>query len=284
MSSDPKMQRSEPVAGHASLVRERLGLAGGLSVLLLVSFVAVAIAASTGLVAADYRSFVADPYAPPGSGLWLGADALGRDLGARVIQGAQVSLVVGVCGALLTLCTGSLLGALAGLRGGAVDRVLVAITDAIAAIPPLIALLGGALILGPGVFSVIVVIGLSQWTGVFRSVRAEARRLLSADFVRAAEAMGAGPGHQLRVHLLPHLAPLLLTSAVLYFVHAIKVEAVLAYFGQSAQELPSFGALLAECGSELARGIWWPLVGASVPLALLVLAAQVLADRLSDES
>lgn len=276
--------REMPPPERAQLGRDRLGFAGGLSLLLLVCFVVVAIAASLGLLGADYRSFVADPYAPPGPGLWLGADALGRDLGARVIQGAQVSLLVGICGALLTLCTGSLLGALAGLRGGAVDRMLVAITDAVAAIPPLIALLGGALILGPGVFSVIIVIGLSQWTGVFRSVRAEARRLRCADFFRAAEAMGAGPWHQLRVHLLPHLAPLLLTSAVLYFVHAIKVEAVLAYFGQSAQELPSFGGLLAECGSELARGIWWPLVGASVPLALLVLAAQVLADRLSDES
>ncbi|HFE47146.1 MAG TPA: ABC transporter permease [Nannocystis exedens] len=284
MSRDLKKPQIDRMVGRGSLIRERLGLAGGLSVLLLVGFAVVAIGASTGLIAADYRSFVADPYGPPGAGLWLGADALGRDLGARVIQGAQVSLLVGVSGALLTLCTGSMLGALAGLRGGGVDRVLVAITNAIAAIPPLIALLGGALILGPGVFSVIVVIGLSQWTGIFRSVRAEARRLLSADFVRAAEAMGAGPGHQLRVHLLPHLAPLLWTSAVLYFVHAIKVEAVLAYFGQSAQELPSWGALLAECGSELARGIWWPLVGASVPLALLVLAAQVLADRLSDRS
>jgi peptide/nickel transport system permease protein len=264
-------------------VGARLGAAGALAAATLAAFVLVALAAALGLVGADFHAFVADPYAPPAPGLWLGADALGRDLGARVVQGAQVSLVVGVGGALLTLGVGGLLGALAGLRGGLVDRALVALTDAVAAIPPLIALLGGALILGPGVASVIVVIGLSQWTGVFRSVRAEARRLRVADFVRAAEAMGAGWGHQLRAHLLPHLAPLLLTSAVLYFVHAIKVEALLAFFGQSAQELPSWGGLLAECGSELARGIWWPLVGASVPLALLVLAAQVVADRLSDD-
>jgi len=263
--------------------RARLGIVGGLGLVVLLGFLGMALAAALGLVGAEHQAFVADPYAPPGEGLWLGADSLGRDLGARVIQGAQVSLLVGLGGALLTLGIGGLLGALAGLRGGGLDRLLVAVTDAVAAIPPLIALLGGALILGPGVTSVILVIGLSQWTGVFRSVRAEAARLRGADFVRAAQAMGAGFGHTLRVHLLPHLAPLLLTSAVLNFVHAIKVEAVLAYFGQSAQELPSWGSLLAECGSELARGIWWPLVGASVPLALLVLVAQVLADRLSDD-
>ncbi len=261
-----------------------LGLAGGLSLASLAIFGLLALGAALGWIGGDYQAFVADPYAAPGVGLWLGADALGRDLGARVLQGAQVSLVVGLGGALLTLVIGACLGALAGLRGGWVDRLLVALTDAVAAIPPLVALLGGALILGPGVASVILVIGLSQWTGLFRSVRAEARRLAAADFVRAAEAMGAGFSHQLRVHLLPHLAPLLMTSAVLYFVHAIKVEAVLAFFGQSSQVLPSWGGLLAECGSELARGIWWPVVGASVPLAIVVLAAQVLADRLSDST
>ncbi|MCB9703575.1 MAG: ABC transporter permease subunit [Myxococcales bacterium] len=260
----------------------KLGRAGGAALALLGAFALVAAAAALGLVGADYHGFVAEPYAPPGPGLWLGADALGRDLGARVLQGTRVSLLVGVVASLLTLALGGLLGGLAGLRGGWVDRLVIALTDAVAAIPPLITLLGFCLVLGPGVSSVILAIALSQWTGICRSVRAEARRLRRADFVRAAEAMGAGWPHLLRVHLLPHLAPLLLTSAVLYFVHAIKVEALLAFFGQSSQELPSWGLLLAECGSELSRGIWWPLVGASAPLALLTLAAQVVADRLAD--
>lgn len=262
-------------------LRARLGVAGLVALAILAGFVALALAAALGLVAADFHAFVADPHAPPGPGLWLGADALGRDLGARAIQGARVSLTVGTGGSILTLAIGGLLGGLAGLRGGAVDRLLVALTDAVAAIPPLITLLGASLLLGAGVLPVILAIGLSQWPAIFRSIRAEARRLRRADFVRAAEAMGAGLGHQLRVHLIPHLAPLLGTSAVLYFVHAVKVEAVLAFFGQSSQELPSWGLLLSECGSELARGIWWPLAAASAPLALLVLAAQVLADRLA---
>ncbi|MEZ4452413.1 MAG: ABC transporter permease subunit [Nannocystaceae bacterium] len=264
-------------------LRRRLGAAGLVASAILLAFVALALAAAAGLVGADYHAFVAAPYTPPGPDLWLGADALGRDLGARAIQGARVSLAVGVGGSILTLAIGGLLGGLAGLRGGAIDRLLVALTDAVASIPPLITLLGASLLLGAGVVPVILAIGLSQWPAVFRSIRAEARRLRRADFVRAAEAMGAGLGHQLRVHLLPHLAPLLLTSAVLYFVHAVKVEAVLAYFGHSSQTLPSWGLLLAECGSELARGIWWPLVAASAPLAVLVLCAQVVADRLAED-
>lgn len=261
----------------------RLGRGGALALLTLAGFVAVALLAALGLVGADFFSFVAEPYAPPGAGLWLGADALGRDLGARVLQGARVSLLVGLGGAALTLALGGLLGGLAGLRGGPLDRALVALADALAAIPAIIALLGVAMLLGPGLPTVVAAIGLTQWTGLFRSVRAEAQRLRAADFYRAAEAMGAGRRHQLRHHLLPHLRPLLLTSAVLHFVHAVKVEAVLAFFGLSSAELPSWGGLLAECGGESTRGIWWPLLGASAPLALLVLAAQVLADRLAED-
>jgi ABC-type dipeptide/oligopeptide/nickel transport system permease subunit len=80
--------------------------------------------------------------------------------------------------------------------------------------------------------------------------------------------------------LLPQLRPVLITAVVLAFVYAVKVEAVLAYFGASAPDLPSWGRMLAESGSELARGVWWPTLAASVPLAVLVLCAQVLADRL----
>jgi ABC-type dipeptide/oligopeptide/nickel transport system permease subunit len=87
----------------------------------------------------------------------------------------------------------------------------------------------------------------------------------------------------LRAHVLPNLTPLLSTSFALIFVWAVKAEAVLGYLGLSAVEWPSWGRIMADGGSELARGIWWPVVGAALPLALLVLSVQVLADRLSDD-
>ena len=260
----------------------RLGWTGWAAALALAAFAMAGALGAVGLAGAEHARIVAEPYAPPGSALWLGADALGRDLGARVLAGAQVSLFVGVAGALGTVGFGGLLGGLAGLRGGALERALVGLADAVAALPGVVALLGVALCVGPGLVGAAAAIILTQWTGVFRSVRAESRRLQSADFYRAAEAMGAGVGHQLRHHLAPHLRPLLLTSTALLFVHAIKVEAVIAFFGYSSQEAPSWGALLAECGGEVARGIWWPAVGASAPLAVVVLAAQVLADRIEE--
>lgn len=260
----------------------RLGLVGWSALAVVLGFALLALGAALGLYAGDHARAVGPEHLSPRPGVWLGTDALGRDLLARAIQGARVSLAVGGGAALGVVALGGLLGALAGLRGGWTDRLLAGLTDAVAAVPPVVVLLGAALLRSPGVITAIAAISLTQWTGVFRSVRAEALRLRAADHDRAAVAMGAGALHRLRWHLFPRLRPLLVTALVLSFVYAVKVEALLAYFGASAQELPSWGRLLAESGSELARGIWWPTAAASVPLALLVLCAQVLADRLSD--
>ncbi len=261
---------------------KRLGVTGRLALVGLVVFVLLALGAGLGLFARGFEQAVGPEHVGPGPGAWLGTDALGRDLLARTIQATRVSLVVGVGAALGMVGLGALLGALAGLRGGWTDRTLAGLSDAVAAVPPVVMLLGAALLLAPGLSTAIVAIALTQWTGVFRSVRAEALRLRAADHDRAAVAMGAGLVHRVRWHLLPRLRPVLRTALVLSFVYAVKVEAVLAYFGASAQTLPSWGRLLAESGSELARGIWWPVAAASVPLALLVLCAQVLADRVGE--
>ena len=259
-----------------------LGLAGGLALAGLGAFVVLALGAWLGLWAGGFAEAMAREHLSPGPGAWLGTDALGRDLLARTIQGARVSLAVGGGAALGLVTIGGLLGALAGLRGGWTDRLLAGLCDALAAIPPVVTLLGAALLLRPGLATAIVAIAATQWHGVFRGVRAEALRMRAADHDRAARAMGAGLWHRVRWHLWPRLRPVLVSSLVLGFVYAVKVEAVLAYFGASEQALPSWGRLLAETGSELARGIWWPTAAASVPLALLVLCAQVLADRLGE--
>jgi ABC-type dipeptide/oligopeptide/nickel transport system permease subunit len=254
----------------------------GLALAGLLGFVALAVLAAAGVIATGYEAPVGPEHLAPGPGAWLGTDALGRDLLARAIQGTRVSLAVGAGAALGMVAIGGTLGALAGMRGGWTDRGLVALTDAFAAVPPLVVLLAAALVVSPGVAMAALAIACTQWTGVFRGVRADALRLRSSDHDRASVAMGAGVWHRVRWHLIPQVRPLLVTSVVLAFVYAVKVEAVLAFFGASAPGLPSWGRMLAETGSELARGIWWPTAAASVPLALLVLCAQVLADRLGD--
>ena len=258
----------------------QVGAAGWIALAGLGVFVGLALAAKLGVIAGGFEAPVGPELMPPGPGAWLGTDALGRDLLARAIQGARVSLVVGGLAAIGMVTIGAGLGALAGMRGRWMDRALVGATDAFAAVPPLVTLLAAALVISPGVTTTALAIACTQWTAIFRSVRAEALRLRSSDHDRASVAMGAGVWHRVRWHLLPQLRPVLITAVVLAFVYAVKVEAVLAYFGASAPDLPSWGRMLAESGSELARGVWWPTLAASVPLALLVLCAQVLADRL----
>ena len=256
-----------------------LGRAERLALLGLGGFVVLALGAAAGLWAQAWDVPVGRPYMSPGTDAWLGTDALGYDLFAQAVQGARVSLVAGVGGAAGAVAVGGALGAWAGLRGGWTDRLLSGATDAFAAVPPVVALLAMALALGPGVSTVVVAIAATQWTGVFRAARAEGQRLRAADYYRAAQAMGAGTLHQIGWHVVPALRPVLLSALVVLFAHAVKVEALLAYLGASAPELPSWGKLLARSGSELARGVWWPTLAASAPLALLVLSAQVLADR-----
>jgi peptide/nickel transport system permease protein len=245
----------------------------------LVGFAVLAFGAAAGLWAQAWEEPVGPSYMSPGTAAWLGTDALGYDLWAQMIQGARVSLVAGVGGAGGAVIVGGALGAWAGLRGGWTDRLLSGLTDAFAAVPAIVALLAAALALGPGTATVVLAIAATQWTGVFRAARAEGQRLRAADFYRAAQAMGAGTAHQIGWHVLPALRPVLLSSLVVLFAYAVKVEALLAYLGASAPDLPSWGKLLARSGSELARGIWWPTLAASLPLALLVLCAQVVADR-----
>ncbi|SFD84750.1 peptide/nickel transport system permease protein [Nannocystis exedens] len=256
-----------------------LGRAGRVALLGLGGFAVLALGAAAGLWAQAWDVPVGRPYMSPGTGTWFGTDALGYDLFAQAVQGARVSLVAGAGGAAGAVAVGGALGAWAGLRGGWTDRLLSGATDAFAAVPPVVALLAIALALGPGVSTVVVAIAATQWTGVFRAARAEGQRLRVADYYRAAQAMGAGTLHQIGWHVVPALRPVLLSALVVLFAHAVKVEALLAYLGASAPELPSWGKLLARSGSELARGIWWPTLAASAPLALLVLCAQVLADR-----
>ncbi|MBZ5710881.1 ABC transporter permease [Nannocystis pusilla] len=260
-------------------MRPALGRLGWLALGGIGGFVVLALGAAAGLWAQAWDVPVGRPYMSPGTGAWLGTDALGYDLWAQALQGARVSLVAGGGGALGAVSVGGVLGAWAGLRGGWTDRLLSGATDAFAAVPPVVALLAVALALGPGVATVVLAIAATQWTGVFRAARAEGQRLRAADYYRAAQAMGAGTFHQIGWHVVPALRPVLLSALVVLFAHAVKVEALLAYLGASAPELPSWGKLLARSGSELARGVWWPTLAASAPLALLVLCAQVLADR-----
>ncbi len=213
----------------------------------------------------------------------LGADRLGRDVGSKVVQGTRISVTVGVLAAVLATLIGTVLGAMAGFWGGRVGDVLEAFYNVFTAMPSILLILACAAVMGRGITSVVVILGLTGWTGVYRLVRAEFMKHVGRDYVRAAEAIGVSPGARMLRHILPNVSHGVLVQLSILVVGFIKYEVILSYLGLGvAIDQVSWGTLLAEAQSELMLGCWWQLATTTVFMALFVTAFALMTDALRD--
>jgi peptide/nickel transport system permease protein len=229
---------------------------------------------------------------PPSALHLLGTDELGRDVFLRLLHGGRVSLAVGLGGALLAAVIGTLIGLAAGYAGGALDAFLMRLTDAVIALPllPLLIVLaavdlgklgladaGGAF---AGVLRIVVIVALFGWTTTARLVRASVLTLRTREFVLAARALGAGPRHILRRHILPNAMTPILVATTLSIGNVILAESVLSFLGLGIQPpLPSWGNMLTgaqELVFEAPRLALWP----GLLIFATVLAFNVLGDGL----
>jgi len=228
----------------------------------------------TGAAAGESRS----PTLP------LGGDKWGRDVLKKVVKGTETSLVVGLAAAALATFLGTLFGALAGFRGGVVDDFFNWLYSVFTAIPYLLLVLAIAAVIGQkGVLTVVLILGLTGWTGIFRLVRAEYIKHKVREYVLAADAIGASPGRRMFVHILPNVSHVVLVQLSLYVVLFIKSEVILTFLGFGVGvETVSWGSMLAEAGSELLLGKWWQLAVATVAMALLVTAFSLFTDAMRD--
>ena len=232
----------------------------------------------------------ADPYAPaleerlrpPGPGHPLGQDTLGRDVLARVLHGARISLLVGAVTVGLSIAAGLALGAAAGYAGGWLDEVVMRGIDLLLAFPGLLLAIALAAVLGPSVRNVVLALSLLGWAGYARLVRAEVAVLRRREFVHAAEALGARPGRIILRHLLPLVAPALLVQATFGMAGAIVAEASLSFLGLGAPPpLASWGAMVDE-GRGFLLVAPHLIVFPGMALAATVLMLQLLGDGLRD--
>ena len=231
----------------------------------------------------DINANVGASYGPPNWHHLLGTDIFGRDVLARVIHGAKIAMSVGFVSTLIAVPIGVLLGALAGYFGGKTDSLIVWFYSTLSSIPYLLLLLALAFVLGKGIVSVYIALGVTSWVDICRVVRGETLKLRERDYVAAARAVGAGQARIILRHILPNVLPLLFISASLLFVSAIKAEVILSYLGVGVQGEPSWGIMISDARLELiGRGVWWQLVGATAAMFVIILALNVLADSLRD--
>jgi ABC-type dipeptide/oligopeptide/nickel transport system permease subunit len=223
-------------------------------------------------------------FTPPNAVHPLGTDRIGRDLLARLIYAGRVSLAVGVAAAFFATGLGLILGLIAGVFGGAVDTLIMRLTDVVLAIPQLIAIAIVVGLVGTGVEIVVVFIGLFSWPEAARIVRSVVLSLREQDFVLAARSMGATNGRIIRRHLLFHaLAPLTVTGTFMVAV-ALLTEASLSYLGIGVRPpQPSWGNMLYDAQQLFVlRDFPWYWVPPGLAIFITVLAVNLVGDGLRD--
>lgn len=214
---------------------------------------------------------------------WLGADFMGRDMWARIVYGARISLAVGIGSTLLGGGLGVLVGLMSGYIGGWVDLVVQRISDILQALPLLVLALVMAASLGPSLRNTIIAISIPLIPQVARVVRSNTLALRELQFVEAAKAMGMS---ELRIalrHVLPNtLAPLIVLGTA-QLGAAILTEASLSFLGLGIPEPhPSWGRMLSESAAEYVRTAPWLVIFPGLAISLAVFGTNMMGDALRD--
>ena len=261
-------------------------------VLALVILLATAIAAAFGPALAPFDPNrqnlilrLADPMSsgPDGSVFWLGSDVLGRDVLTRLLYGARVSLLVGIAAIAVGGTIGIVAGLLSGYFGGWVDDVIMRLGDIQLAFPFILLAIMFLVVLGSGIWNLILVLGVGQWVTYARIVRADTLSLREKEFVEAARALGDSTTSIIFRTILPNILAPLTVIASFNVASVILSEAALSFLGLGVPpSVPTWGSMLAESRDTLVANKWWLAVFPGVAIVLTVLSFNILGDWLRD--
>jgi peptide/nickel transport system permease protein len=220
----------------------------------------------------------------------FGGDRLGRDVLAKAIKGAEVSIMVGVLAALAATLIGTVLGAIGGFFGGKAGDFLEWVYNVFTSIPGILLIFTFAAVLNradaiipKGIWTIVIILGLTGWTGIYRLIRAEFMKHAVREYVRSAEAIGASASSRMFRHILPNVSHVVLVQLSVLVVGFIKAEVILSYLGLGVSvDQVSWGTMLSEAQSELILGHWWQLAAATLFMAVFVTAFSLFTDSLRD--
>ncbi len=282
---DARERRQDLLRIVRELVRNKAALLG--LVILVVIATAALLAPYLSPFDPTYQSVTQRLKAPPwrdaeGRLFVLGTDHLGRDILSRLIYGARISLIIGVSAVALAGTLGTLIGLVAGYRGGAIDDLCMRLTDTMLAMPFILLALAVIAVLGPSLRNIIFVLGITSWVSYARVVRAEVLTLRTREFIAAASALGSGGRRIVFRHLLPNVLTPVIVIATLEVARMIILESALSFLGLGVQPpTPTWGGMLADGRAYLSTS-WWLATFPGLAIMLTVLGINLLGDWLRD--
>ena len=212
----------------------------------------------------------------------FGTDMFGRDMFVRVMYGARISLAVGLMASLINLTIGVIYGSISGFVGGRTDDVMMRIVDTIRSVPTMIYVILLMVVVGPGLKSIFITLGINYWTNMARIVRAEVMRVKNEEFVLAARVIGASPARMLLRHLIPNAMGPILVTLTFCIPQAIFAEAFLSFVGLGVSApMASWGVLSSDAMNALMVYPYQLFVPA-MAISLTILAFNFFGDGLRD--
>lgn len=255
--------------------------------LLFAGFVAMALLAPWLAPRDPNAQFLLGRLKPPGSVLRgvaypLGTDELGRDLVSRTIWGARASLLVASVAVALSMLLGTALGMLAAYRRGWVEIVVMRLVDIVLSIPALLLALITVAVVGPGLWTLVLVLGFTRWPRYTRVAYGQSLAVMNMPFIRASRAYGTGAARLLLRHVLPNIAGAVIVVATLEFGLMVLAEAGLSFLGLGVvPPTPSWGGIMST-GRNYLTTAWWIATFPGACLFLLILSVNMIGDWLRD--
>jgi len=229
-----------------------------------------------------YETHLSLKNSPPSTDFWFGTDTLGRDVFTRTWWGARISLFIGITASLIDLCIGVIYGTVAGFFGRKTEELMMRIADILYALPYILLVILLMMVVGSGLFSIILALAITGWIKMARIVRSQILQLKAMDFVKAAYALGASPMRIMLRHLIPNAIGPILVTLTFTIPTAIFTEAFLSFLGLGVQApLASWGTMANE-GLSALRYYPWQLFFPAGFISLTMISFNLLGNGLND--